>query len=248
MRDIVGCFLVRRCVCAAMGKGFKYLCDRFGIPCIYVTGVAGNDRHGWNMVKVGNNFYHIDPTWNLDNHATSRYLLVDDRIIMRDHHPDTYVLPPKAPSMAMNYYQVQHRRIHDCDISHEDQFCQILIHENQRMGAQSRRMVSVFFDCKLPDLRNFNYRECALDISRKMNLDFVLDNVYFLGDDILKFDIQRQAEEMIHKFPARGEERYGVKYIVPMTVEQFKKEVQQLSYKTVSFACPSPRYVQFTLS
>lgn len=214
MRDIVGCFLVKRCVCAALGKGFKYLCDRFGVPCIYVTGVANNDHHGWNMVKIGPYFYHVDPTWNLDNHATSCYLLVDDRIIQRDHHADTYVPLPKAPSMAMNYYQIQHRRVHDCDISHEEQFTRILIHENQRMGAQSRRMVSVFFDCQLPDLPNFNFRECAIEASRKMGLNFILNNVYFLGKDILKFDIQRQPEDVIYTFPASGEERYGVKYIV----------------------------------
>ena len=59
------------------------------------------------------------------------------------------------------------------------------------MGAQSRRMVSVFFDCLQLDLKNFNFRECAIYASRKMGLNFILNNVYFLGDNILKFDIQR---------------------------------------------------------
>lgn len=76
----------------------------------------------------------------------------------------------------------------------------------------------------------------------------MLNNVYFLGNNILKFDIQRQADEVIYQFPARGEERYGVKYIVPMDIDQFKREVQQLRFRNVSFARVGEHYVQFTLS
>lgn len=55
-------------VCAGYAKAFKVLCNRYGIPCILVSGQGGTDgkqeEHMWNYVKLGVNWYGVDCTWD----------------------------------------------------------------------------------------------------------------------------------------------------------------------------------------
>ncbi len=84
-----GCIVKERAVCEGISEAFKYLCKRLGIECYLVTSLAM--RHEWNMVKIGNNYYHIDitqdaPVFNLDKHGfhqspgdiTHRFFLLSD--------------------------------------------------------------------------------------------------------------------------------------------------------------------------
>jgi len=56
-------------VCEAYARAFKVLCDEAGIPCVLVDGDAvtksgGSGPHMWNYVKVEDNWYGVDVTWN----------------------------------------------------------------------------------------------------------------------------------------------------------------------------------------
>ena len=108
-------------------------------------------------------------------------------------------------------------------------------------------MVSVLFDCENINLNDFNYWECAIEASRKLGINFTLEKIIILGEQVVKFNIVRKTEDVIYQFPTRGTERYGVKYVVPLDVDTFKQEVKKLNYKSTSFAAVSPRYTQFTL-
>ncbi len=51
-------------VCAGYARGFKALCDSYGIPCVYVSGDAGG-AHAWNYVRMEDNkWYAVDVTWD----------------------------------------------------------------------------------------------------------------------------------------------------------------------------------------
>ena len=52
--DTIGCFITRNVVCAAIAKGFKYLCDIYNVPCMYVTGYGNGEPHAWCMTQIGN--------------------------------------------------------------------------------------------------------------------------------------------------------------------------------------------------
>lgn len=49
-------------VCASWARAFQYIMYNCGINCIYVTGMVNNQPHGWNMVEIGNSWYHVDVT------------------------------------------------------------------------------------------------------------------------------------------------------------------------------------------
>ncbi len=57
-------------VCEGYARAFKYLCDEKGIPCVLVDGNAKNkadsagEAHMWNYVKLGEQWYAVDVTWN----------------------------------------------------------------------------------------------------------------------------------------------------------------------------------------
>ncbi len=52
----------RDAVCQGYAFAFNYLIRRLGIISEYV--VSDEINHGWNIVKVGNYWYHLDATWD----------------------------------------------------------------------------------------------------------------------------------------------------------------------------------------
>lgn len=113
--SIVGAFLEKKAVCEGISKAFKLLCNEFGIKCIMVVGYAdkkghfGNDnKHAWNLVKIKNESYHIDVTWdNLYDTHRSRvvydYFNISTEDILLDHQPTAAPLPI-CKSNRLNYF------------------------------------------------------------------------------------------------------------------------------------------------
>ena len=113
--SIVGAFLDNKAVCEGIAKAFKLLCNEFSIKCIVVLGKAnkdgdfsGDDYHAWNLVKIGNESYHVDVTWdNLYDteirHISYDYFNLTTTDILRDHQPIDDNLP-YCNSTRLNYF------------------------------------------------------------------------------------------------------------------------------------------------
>lgn len=113
--SIVGAFLHNKAVCEGIAKAFKLLCNEFGIKCIVVLGKAdkegdfsGDKYHAWNLVKIGDESYHVDVTW--DNmydteihHISYDYFNVTTKDILKDHQPIGDPLP-LCDSTRLNYF------------------------------------------------------------------------------------------------------------------------------------------------
>lgn len=61
-------------VCAGFARSFQYLALQEGIPSVVVHGYSRNadgtrsdTGHLWVMAKIGDNWYHFDPTWGLQD-------------------------------------------------------------------------------------------------------------------------------------------------------------------------------------
>lgn len=51
-------------VCNAYAAAFKLMCDRYGIPCVHVSGSTTAGNHAWNYVQMEDgNWYAADLTW-----------------------------------------------------------------------------------------------------------------------------------------------------------------------------------------
>ena len=55
-------------ICEGYSRAFKLICDKAGIPCVIVSGVAGNKHdktpHMWNYIYLDEFWYGIDCTWD----------------------------------------------------------------------------------------------------------------------------------------------------------------------------------------
>lgn len=51
-------------VCASYAEAMALLLNRAGIECIVVIGEVGTVSHAWNIVKLEEEYYHLDATWD----------------------------------------------------------------------------------------------------------------------------------------------------------------------------------------
>ena len=84
-----------QCVCAGYAKSFYFLCKAAGLDVVYVTGTATNgsgssESHAWNKVKIGDNWYAIDVTW-------------DDPLV---YDPDTGTSHDGGDQVVYNYFLI----------------------------------------------------------------------------------------------------------------------------------------------
>ena len=112
--SVVGCFLDNKAVCEGIAKAFKLLCNEYDIKCIVVLGKANkdgtysnDDLHAWNLVKIGDESYHVDVTW--DNmydeefrHISYDYFNVTTKDILLDHQP--FGKLPECTATRLNYF------------------------------------------------------------------------------------------------------------------------------------------------
>ncbi len=73
-----------RSVCAGYARAFQYLMMELGIPCYYCTGYSG-ENHAWNIVKLEDDYYNVDVTWDDTNPATSDYFNKTDADYAQTH-------------------------------------------------------------------------------------------------------------------------------------------------------------------
>ena len=123
LRAAFSVFVTQKAVCEGYARAAELALRYYGVPCIYVYGDANNGKgswepHAWNMVKLGKNWYHYDPTWNDQNDKDKRiypdylpYFNLTDSLIGHSHKMDkeastTYSFSlPKANSSDYEYYK-----------------------------------------------------------------------------------------------------------------------------------------------
>lgn len=98
--DISGILLKEKGVCLGIAMTMNYFCQMLHIPSILITGEAKvmgwTGNHGWNMVKLDDEYYHLDATSALGMNQTERdrYYLVKDKDMSDRNWPKG--LYPKA--------------------------------------------------------------------------------------------------------------------------------------------------------
>ncbi len=107
-----GCLVEGKASCEGYAKAMKYLLDECGYENYLVTGTTQNDSsktegHAWNMVKIKDEYYHVDVTWDdpEEDYAENRYayLNITDKEISKTHNTDERFLG-KCNKNDENYY------------------------------------------------------------------------------------------------------------------------------------------------
>lgn len=109
-----GALVDRNAVCAGYALGMKLLCDISGIDSCVVRGTAesdvGAEAHAWLIVKIGGEWYHVDPTWddpvneNDRDQLTHAYFNLPTEWIKADHRDFTLPEGIACEETADNYF------------------------------------------------------------------------------------------------------------------------------------------------
>ncbi len=108
--NIIGVFAHKKAQCEGIAKAAKVLLNAVDVKCIYVSGKAagmdGMDNHGWNIVSIDGNPYHMDIT--MDIGASSDGLISYDNYNLTDSQiRRTHVFStgyPKCTATEANYF------------------------------------------------------------------------------------------------------------------------------------------------
>lgn len=80
--------------------------NELNIPVKLVTGTGNSELHIWNMVKLGDYWFHLDTTWNDPlpdiGMVSYNYYMLTDKEILRDHTINENL---KIPNADKSYYE-----------------------------------------------------------------------------------------------------------------------------------------------
>ena len=63
-------------VCQGYALSFYRLCKEAGLSVRYITGTGNEGSHAWDIVRIGEVYYNVDPTWDgQDEESTTKYFL-----------------------------------------------------------------------------------------------------------------------------------------------------------------------------
>ena len=121
--NIYGTLVEKKAVCEGYARACKYILDELEIPCTIACGIAKNSQnvteiHAWNYVKVDENWYALDITWNdpIINNGTGRitdeiryaYFLKGSNKFFEDHFEDGNIVGNsnfKYPTLSVLNYE-----------------------------------------------------------------------------------------------------------------------------------------------
>ena len=84
-RNLKGGIIDNQCVCAGYAEILRNALALKGIECKYIQGTseeAGGGGHAWNQVKIGNNWFNVDLTW--DRRAIAETKTVGPEVLKTD--------------------------------------------------------------------------------------------------------------------------------------------------------------------
>lgn len=99
-------------VCDGIAKAFKVLMDKINVECIVTMGTSDGEPHAWNIVKLDNEYYHVDLTADglkVDGKvlglATHLYFNLTDTEISKTSKQDNEFERPKCLGTRYDYYK-----------------------------------------------------------------------------------------------------------------------------------------------
>lgn len=103
-----GALVNEEAVCNGYAEALKLMFDCIGLESKFVVGTADGIDHAWNLVKLGECWYHLDATWDdplpdQGEKVIHPYFNVSDEVLSNNHTWDKKNYPA-AMIMRYNYY------------------------------------------------------------------------------------------------------------------------------------------------
>ena len=206
-------------VCEGYAHAICLLMNKFGIPSYYANGYGEDAPHMWNTVKIGDNWYHLDATWDDNENAYYNFFNLDTDQILTDHTieplfsdiyanikageklPDVFNLfLPECNSNNANYFVIESTYIADFEESRDVMVNDLI---NSAMNGDS------MFTIRINEDYNFND---AVD-------------VMFSSEPFYMFEYISEANESLPEGQQINDENLAI-----IIIETFNAVVVKLEY------------------
>ena len=108
---IYGCLVEKKAVCSGYAAAFHLLTKKLGFESGRTRGEADGELHEWNYIKLDNEYYFIDVTWDdplVENSAENRksydYFLITQDELFETHKLEEGEKAPECKGTKYNYY------------------------------------------------------------------------------------------------------------------------------------------------
>lgn len=102
--DEIGAIVYGRAACQGYSEALDFLLKKLKIESKVVVSYQMN--HAWNMIKIDNQWYHIDVTWDdTSTEYSYTYFLISDKTIKENSHHGWGKEYPIANSERFSYFQ-----------------------------------------------------------------------------------------------------------------------------------------------
>ncbi|WP_185222560.1 leucine-rich repeat domain-containing protein [Parageobacillus thermoglucosidasius] len=101
-----GILIKKTGVCEGYANAMNLLFNKVGIDSIFVVGEANGGGHAWNKVKIEDEWYNLDATWDdpvpdREGFVRYDYFLIPDSELEKDHTWDKRLYPPSTSTKFM---------------------------------------------------------------------------------------------------------------------------------------------------
>ena len=128
VHSMYGFFINNVTVCDGYSNAFNYLAEKLGLDSEIVTSTPMN--HAWNLVKIGNNYYHVDTTWDDTPIAGKdiygvwyyKYFLLSDNGMYANSHSGWETTRKNTDTTYDNYFL---KKLSRPIISYNDKWCYV---------------------------------------------------------------------------------------------------------------------------
>lgn len=116
MHTAYNALVKKQAVCDGISKAFQIIMMQEGIECITITGNLDEIPHAWNVIKIDNEYYHVDLTsdqFKLNKKDMARlshaFFNITDEEIKQTHDINRSYVYPECKGIYNNFYYKENR-------------------------------------------------------------------------------------------------------------------------------------------
>lgn len=143
---VYGSLINKIAVCDGYSKAMQLILNKVGVETLYVAGSVKGENHSWNMVKVDDQYYFVDATWddpapNIPGNVNYNYFLVNNEQLKADHqwNEDAY---PVAKSEKYNYFHVMNNMIEKDGVYYYSNIKDNLLYKMDQKNLKPSKIIS----------------------------------------------------------------------------------------------------------